>query len=821
MPTLTLCAIVRNEAPNIARMLASVQGLVDDVVLLDTGSEDDTVGIARAMGATVHETTWPGSFSAARNQAIELCTGDWIISLDGDEALETADHAEVRRCIARPDAQVYMVELVNYLAGGQTNRFHYPRLYRRDPHIRYAGKVHNQLIHPYRAEMAAVRIYHWGYLRSGEARLRRLQQTFALCQEMVAEAPKDPGSHYYLAQTQFQLGDYTAAVANSRKVLAMLPNGFPPPGSYLGDTYFKLAYHAFLSGTYAEAEQWIQDGLHHGGNQVDLNFLGGRTMRALQRHDAAVTYWQSYLAALSARQNGDRRDIGMSTHFDGPDNLHEAWQGLATAISQLGGPAAVAPVLAEWRSVLPDDPEPLTQQLWLDLRQDRPGEAFARYQARPATMAPSDWLEATGMLAALNSRQPGAEAKARQFVTQPPARWLLHEYLARWLGLQGRLAEAATVIAAWRRSLPGDPRATVLEAELKLPSAAPGLRPIAEKVLAALVASARQAMQSGQWQATTADGLYRQAETAGDPVSALWAAGEAWALEPENPVFRDRYLALRAPGLAEAGVRWLIEGPPDERSVIQLREALAQRGLRTVRWDHPLAEGEAALILAVADAEQRRRWLEVLPADWPLAVAVDPRTPAGWAQAAACLAQGHVALPMLSTHAIPGTMDSPDQSVRRWQLMAADVLAPLRASGHLPLPILIQPAAEAHSDLAAAALRSLGAAGCVYPGQVIGDSPFWLTTTGLHQPARTTTAPWPWVFPMAGQWLSGAPARMVGPTPAPETVFIAGRSCKIQVTDTGWSVKLPDVGPGWHEVTANLPTGSISWSFGWSPLPSP
>lgn len=816
MPRLTLCAIVRNEAANVARMLHSVAGLVDETLLLDTGSDDDTVAIARSMGATVHETVWPGSFAEARNQAIALCTGDWILSLDGDEALEPADHDAVRRCIADPDAHVYMVELINYLAGGQTNRFNYPRLYRRDPHIRYAGKVHNQLIHPYRAGVAPVHIYHWGYQRTGAARLRRLQQTFELCQEMVADNPKDPGGYYYLAQTQFQLGDYANAVANSRKVLAMLPDGMPPPGSFLGDTYFKLAYHAFLSGHYPETVQWIQDGLSRGGNQVDLNFLGGRAMRALQRPDAAAAYWQAYLAALSARQHGDQRDLGLSTHFDGPTNLQEAWQGLAAAIGQTGGEAAAAPILAEWRQAVPDDPEPLAQEMWHDLHQDRPAEALARYQARPATMIPSDWLEATAMLAALNSRQPGAEATARAQIAAPPARWLLVASLARWLHLQRRPAEAAAVIQTWRQWLPGDPRPVALLTELKLPVPVP--HPWGATVLSRLVTSAKESMAQGHWDLAAADALFQQAEAAADPVAAHWAAGEAWALAPEDAAIRDRFLAMRATGVAEGGVRLLITGPPDAGSVARLQETLTRQRWRPVRWDHRLVAGEAALILIMADRELRRRWLAILPADWPLAVAADPRTPAGWAEAQALLDHGHVVLPVLPTHPIPGTMDRPDHAVTRWQAHAADVLAPLLATGQLPLPILVQPDAEGHTDLAAAALRSLGATGCVYPGRETGESAFWLPAVGLMPPAADPAPPWPWVFPLAGQWLSRQPTRIVGPSPTPTAVIVAGRHGRIVETETGWQVAIPDLGPGWHEVTATLETGSVSWRFGWSPL---
>jgi hypothetical protein len=301
-------------------------------------------------------------------------------------------------------------------------------------------------------------------------------------------------------------------------------------------------------------------------------------------------------------------------------------------------------------------------------------------------------------------------------------------------------------------------------------------------------------------------------------VSALWQAGEAWAQAPEDPDLRNRYLALRPKGLQEAGHRLLIAGPPDQATVTRLATHLAQRGLQPVRWDHPLAGGEAALILGRMDADQRRQWLDVLPKAWPLAIAVDPRTPAGWQETAQCLAQGHAPLPILPTHAIPGASDGPEVAIRRWQTMAADTLAPVMATGEIRLPRLMQPDGDGHTDLAAAALLALGTVGCVYPGQEAGDAHYWLSTSGMEQ-GPSGALPWPWVFPLGGMWFSAPPTRMAGPDPVPEKIVCAGRGCRIQRTEKGWSAKLPDLGPGWHEVTATLATGTVSWRFGHSPHP--
>ena len=82
MTILSLAMIVKNEAANLPRCLASVQGLVDEMVVVDTGSTDDTVAIAESFGARMGHFPWTDDFAAARNESLRLCTGGWVLVLD-------------------------------------------------------------------------------------------------------------------------------------------------------------------------------------------------------------------------------------------------------------------------------------------------------------------------------------------------------------------------------------------------------------------------------------------------------------------------------------------------------------------------------------------------------------------------------------------------------------------------------------------------------------------------------------------------------------------------------------------------------------------
>jgi glycosyltransferase involved in cell wall biosynthesis len=87
---LSFVAIVKNEAQNLDRCLASVKPYVDELIVVDTGSTDETIAIAQQYGAKVSHFEWCDDFALARNYACSLASGDWILTLDADEELEVS-----------------------------------------------------------------------------------------------------------------------------------------------------------------------------------------------------------------------------------------------------------------------------------------------------------------------------------------------------------------------------------------------------------------------------------------------------------------------------------------------------------------------------------------------------------------------------------------------------------------------------------------------------------------------------------------------------------------------------------------------------------
>lgn len=143
VPLITASLIVRNEAAHLPACLSSIAGVVDEVVIVDTGSTDATVDIARSFGAKVFHRPWDDDFAAARNHGLDRCTGDWILYIDADERLRPASRPLVERLLAAKDHVAYRIGLRS--AAAVTAYWEY-RVFRNDPRIRFRNRIHETML---------------------------------------------------------------------------------------------------------------------------------------------------------------------------------------------------------------------------------------------------------------------------------------------------------------------------------------------------------------------------------------------------------------------------------------------------------------------------------------------------------------------------------------------------------------------------------------------------------------------------------------------------------------------------------------------------
>ncbi|HYG98940.1 MAG TPA: glycosyltransferase [Terriglobales bacterium] len=252
MPTVGLSMIVKNGAADIRGCLESVQGVVTEIVVADTGSTDGTVEIATELGATVIQVPWANDFAQARNAALQPLKTDWVLVLDADEELDS-DAKPVIPGLLEQSVGGYEVPIRNYLPVRYARTFdrvakpnnettgraiHAPaytehtncRLFRRVPEIYFVGRVHELVEHQILAQgwklgMADFHIHHFGML-AGEQRLRQKDEFYReLGRLKVKERPDDPAAHIELGLQEYEhFQNYEEALCCFERALVLAPS---------------------------------------------------------------------------------------------------------------------------------------------------------------------------------------------------------------------------------------------------------------------------------------------------------------------------------------------------------------------------------------------------------------------------------------------------------------------------------------------------------------------------------------------------------------------------------------------------------------------
>ena len=228
MAKLSLCVIARNEERMLPDCLASVRGLVDEVVLVDTGSTDATREIAIRHGARVYDRPWDDDFAAPRNLAVRHATGDWVLQLDADERLAPGSAAAVRRAMKSRDTDLFMLMLHDatrldapsgeVLSGAARTGppTPVPRLMRRTADLEYRGIVHESVEdwlvrHGYRLKMLDAHIVHLGAVLALRSARGKGERNVALLERRCREEPDSITPFGYLAMEYWQSGRFEDA----------------------------------------------------------------------------------------------------------------------------------------------------------------------------------------------------------------------------------------------------------------------------------------------------------------------------------------------------------------------------------------------------------------------------------------------------------------------------------------------------------------------------------------------------------------------------------------------------------------------------------
>lgn len=258
---LSACLIVKNEQAHLDRCLASIEGLCDEIVVVDTGSTDGTVEIAKKYGAKVGHFDWCDDFSAARNASLDLATGNWALWIDADEELTPESHNAIREALIRPHFGGYFVKIVNLMDDdSDANQYvHTPvRLFRLAPEIRFAGRIHEQVLQAFEeygylaATLSNATLRHYGYRPSVMVEKDKLARTIGMLEKEVKENPRDP-FHWFNLANAYSVGRRPSdAEVAARLCINFVPHGAP---------YTPVAYQILTSALIAQdrADEALQE----------------------------------------------------------------------------------------------------------------------------------------------------------------------------------------------------------------------------------------------------------------------------------------------------------------------------------------------------------------------------------------------------------------------------------------------------------------------------------------------------------------------------------------------------------------------------------
>ena len=205
------CIITKDEENNITRCINSLKPVVSEIIVVDTGSSDNTVDIAKKLGAKVYHFEWVNDFSKAKNYAISKATGNWIIFLDADEYLEENSAFHVDKCINQAikyQADGIYISLVNY--DTQRNQIQSSvsktQIFKNDRNIRYFGAIHERLRHAKRNIVIhdcsnIITIIHTGYTKEEVTRKNKSQRNINLLLNEISKDGDNFDVYFYLAES--------------------------------------------------------------------------------------------------------------------------------------------------------------------------------------------------------------------------------------------------------------------------------------------------------------------------------------------------------------------------------------------------------------------------------------------------------------------------------------------------------------------------------------------------------------------------------------------------------------------------------------------
>lgn len=307
---LSIAMIVKNEENNIERCLKALKvldGKINyEIVIVDTGSEDNTIDIVKKYTERIYEHKWNNNFAEMRNISIKYCTGDWILILDADEVLEdTKEIVEFFKSGIYKKYNCATVKLKNILSADEENYLigSLVRIFKNGKDFFYKGRIHEQpnIFAP--VAMTNISFLHYGYSRADyEVMEYKYQRNIELLLKDLKEGKDLIYTYFQLAQT-YEMANKVSEGLNAIKKAFDLVKQNKDKKNYLYVYHF-YGRALFSKNNYEKAIEVCEEAIKYSSDHLDFYYILSRSYASLNKYEEANKYFQEYFKLHRKIDNG-------------------------------------------------------------------------------------------------------------------------------------------------------------------------------------------------------------------------------------------------------------------------------------------------------------------------------------------------------------------------------------------------------------------------------------------------------------------------------------------------------------------------------------
>lgn len=318
--SISLCMIVKNEEEFLEKCLTSVGNYMDEIIIVDTGSTDNTVEIAKRFTNNVYFHPWENSFSKARNQALHYATGDWVFQMDADEELMAGSGERIRHVIKEAgDADIIYVNLFcSYAKGEKISLNNYERIFRNNGKIHYAGNIHEQVLGGTKAFFSTLELWHRGYDVDEEKAREKFTRSTDLLKVEIKKDPDNPIHHHYLSSSYLSRGMNEEAIGEAVRAVE-LSNSLQNAHDFYAWSHFIASMAYYRLGRLENAKKYALKSMDKYPGHIDSYYMLTIISADNDRWDDVIRYGKEFLKIHKHINSGNKDMIILeNTMNEGP-----------------------------------------------------------------------------------------------------------------------------------------------------------------------------------------------------------------------------------------------------------------------------------------------------------------------------------------------------------------------------------------------------------------------------------------------------------------------------------------------------------------------